>query len=77
MARDWVIPEINLELCNLCGVCVDYCPTNAVEMGPDGPFIARPDDCSYCAQCSEICPQEAIVCWYEIVWSNDVCAEGE
>ncbi|MFN3763704.1 MAG: ATP-binding protein, partial [Anaerolineae bacterium] len=46
-----VLPEINLALCNRCGACIFICPTHAVEMGPDGPFIARPQDCTYCAEC--------------------------
>jgi len=39
-------------------------------MGPDGPFIARPEVCTYCAVCDTICPQGAIVCPYEIVWEE-------
>lgn len=63
-----VLPEINLDLCNRCGACITGCPTGAVEMGPDGPFIARPEDCTYCAQCDALCPQGAITVAYEIVW---------
>jgi len=39
---DWALPEINLSLCDRCGTCVEQCPTGAVEMGSEGPFIARP-----------------------------------
>jgi MinD superfamily P-loop ATPase len=66
--EDWALPEINLALCNRCGACVAECPTGAVEMGPEGPFIARPVDCTYCTRCEAICPQRAITCTYEIVW---------
>jgi 4Fe-4S ferredoxin len=69
--EDWVLPEINVLLCNRCGVCVERCPTDAVEMGPDGPFIARPADCTYCALCDALCPQGAITCAYEIVWESE------
>ena len=65
---DWALPEINLQRCDRCGTCVAQCPTSAVEMGPEGPFIARPGDCTYCARCDAICPQGAITCTYEIVW---------
>ena len=69
--EDWALPEINLQKCNLCGICIERCPTSAVEMGAEGPFIARPSDCTYCALCDAICPQGAITCTYEIVWETD------
>jgi len=59
-----VVPEINLALCTRCGACLFACPVHAVEMGPDGPFIARPQDCTYCAEC------ETISAAYEIVWGS-------
>jgi len=66
----WALPEIDLERCDRCGRCVEECPAGAVEMGPEGPFIARPEDCTYCAQCDAICPQGAITVSYEIVWGT-------
>ncbi len=39
-------------------------------MGPAGPFIARPAECTYCALCELICPDRAIVLRYEIVWAG-------
>jgi len=69
--EEWTLPEINLLLCNQCGTCVEQCPTNAVEMRPKGPLIARPADCTYCALCDAICPQSAITCAYEIVWGTE------
>jgi len=73
--QDWVLPEINLLLCNRCGACVEQCPTGAAEMGPEGPLIARPLDCTYCALCETLCPQGAITCSYEIVWGADTTAD--
>jgi len=69
--QDWTLPEIDLALCNRCGVCVERCPTGAAEMGAGGPLIARPLDCTYCAVCEAICPQGAITCVYEIVWEGE------
>ena len=69
--EDWVLPEINLELCNRCGTCVELCSTGAVEMTEEGPAIVRPDDCDYCAECASLCPQNAITCTYEIVWGTE------
>ena len=71
MMKEWALPEINLSLCNLCGICVERCPTNAAEMGVEGPFIARPADCTYCARCDAMCPQGAITCTFEIVWGTE------
>jgi NAD-dependent dihydropyrimidine dehydrogenase PreA subunit len=65
-----IVPEIDLEKCDRCGRCVSYCPSDAVEMGAQGPLIVRPDDCTYCAQCDAICPQGAITCTFEIVWEQ-------
>ena len=69
--ENWALPEINLDLCNRCGDCVTKCPTNSVEMGPQGPFFARSRDCTYCAVCETVCPQGAITCTYEIVWKTE------
>ncbi|MEE8391902.1 MAG: 4Fe-4S binding protein [Anaerolineae bacterium] len=71
MTEEWALPEINLSLCNRCGICVERCPTDAAEMGADGPFIARPSDCTYCALCDTICSQEAITCTFEIIWGME------
>jgi len=68
--EDWALPKINLLLCERCGSCVERCPTGAVEMGPKGAFIARPDDCTYCAECETVCIEGAIACAFEIVWGT-------
>ena len=68
--ENWALPEIDLVLCSRCGICVERCPTSAVQMGPQGPFIALPAGCTYCADCEALCPQHAITCVYEIVWGE-------
>ncbi len=68
---DWPLPDIDLERCNGCGRCVEYCPTSSVELGPDEtPLIVRPRDCAYCGLCEELCPEGAIALAYEIVCSS-------
>ena len=63
-----VLPTIDLDLCTGCALCVDRCPTRAVEMGDAGrPVIVRPGDCAYCGLCEEMCPAGAIALLYEIV----------
>ena len=66
---DRVLPEIDVSVCTGCGLCVERCPTHAVEMGAGDvrPIIVRPDDCAYCGLCEEMCPVGAIALGYEIV----------
>jgi 4Fe-4S ferredoxin len=79
-----VLPTIDMALCTGCGLCVDQCPTRAVEMGARAvelgdarsmndilrPVIVRPGDCVYCGLCEEMCPEGAIALSYEIVLSD-------
>jgi len=67
---EWVLPEIDLTRCTRCGTCVEHCPTQAVEMGADGPVIVRPADCTYCTACEALCPERAILCPFEIMWEE-------
>jgi 2-oxoglutarate ferredoxin oxidoreductase subunit delta len=67
MDEDWALPTIRLDRCTGCGLCVAYCPTQAVEMGEHYPTIVRPHDCAYCGMCEDLCPANAIVLMYEIV----------
>lgn len=39
--------------------CVDVCPVDAVQEGPDQHFI-NPDECIDCGACEIECPVEAI-----------------
>ncbi|MEA2060039.1 MAG: ferredoxin family protein [Thermodesulfobacteriota bacterium] len=59
--------EIDSERCKGCGLCVDVCPKNVLEISrkvsPRGYFPAyqaRPDDCIHCALCCTMCPDVAI-----------------
>ena len=66
---DWPLPAIDDQACTRCGLCVQYCPTHAVEMNATWPVIARPQDCTYCGNCEEMCPEGAISLVYEFVVS--------
>jgi formate hydrogenlyase subunit 6/NADH:ubiquinone oxidoreductase subunit I len=70
---EWALPQINLELCNHCGTCVEQCPGHAVEMSAEGPLFVQPFNCTYCALCEDVCPRGAISCTYAIVW--DPCGK--
>lgn len=66
---DWDLPEINQTKCVACGICVDACPQNVLEILADQLVFAHPRKCTYCGICGEICPQNAVTCSYEIGWA--------
>lgn len=54
-----MVPAIEKEKCNLCGVCSDVCEFNAIAiMGPEP--LVFPSLCHSCGACIELCPEQAI-----------------
>ncbi len=51
-------PKIDPEVCTGCGICVDICPTGAIELNDVAKIIV--DKCSNCRDCIDECPVEAI-----------------
>ena len=48
--------------CKKCGICIEYCPTKALEDRGDGvPVLANPDKCTLCGLCWLRCPDIAII----------------
>lgn len=52
-------PVVDPDLCTACGICVDECPTSALDL-EDIAVLTRPDDCTECGTCESVCPSEAI-----------------
>jgi NAD-dependent dihydropyrimidine dehydrogenase PreA subunit len=54
------LPQITMQRCTGCGLCVEVCPTRAVELARNRPVIVRPEACTYCDVCESYCPEGAI-----------------
>jgi len=58
--------------CKGCMFCVEFCPTDALEMsremnakGYHYPELTRPDQCNGCNLCGMLCPDFAIYGYFE------------
>ncbi len=60
-----VHPRVSNERCNLCGVCLQWCPENAISLKDYA--IINPEKCIGCATCISVCSQKAI----RINWGDD------
>jgi ferredoxin len=67
--RDGTLPMINstyhlavidVDACSGCGICVEWCPTDAIVLNEDG--LAQRDEsaCLGCGVCARFCPESAI-----------------
>ena len=59
--------EIDSDRCKGCGLCVDVCPKNVLEISGEvnargyfPVFQARPEDWIHCSVCCIMCPDVAI-----------------
>lgn len=68
MEQSEFVPVIDPIKCMGCGLCVKLCPTNALAIAGDLPFVADPLACDYSGVCQEICPTQAISLLFELVW---------
>lgn len=53
-------PVIDTDECVACGVCVDTCPCDVLELGDDAAQVKDEDSCVACGSCQEACPAGAI-----------------
>jgi pyruvate formate lyase activating enzyme len=49
--------------CNGCGLCIEACPTRALELRSPVNVIIDRSKCDVCGACVSICPTEALQIW--------------
>ena len=59
MPPNKVAPIVDKTLCNLCGICIDVCPTGAILL--EESIITKTELCIRCCACVKSCPNEARV----------------
>lgn len=56
-----MIEVVDAGRCIACDRCVEVCPTNVFDTGPDGvPVLSRQHDCQTCFLCEAYCPADAL-----------------
>ena len=53
-------PIVDINKCNLCEICISFCPDSCITTGDDGCVVFDYSDCKGCSMCSSACPMEAI-----------------
>lgn len=54
--------------CNGCSLCVQACPSNALEVVEKKAKMIEPNECMACGDCQAICPKEAITVVESCQW---------
>ncbi|HSK46909.1 MAG TPA: DUF362 domain-containing protein [Coriobacteriia bacterium] len=66
-------PHPDAEKCNACGRCVQWCPVNAITIGPDRVAAVDYELCYGCGECVAACPNDSIA----ISWKTDAASIQE
>jgi NAD-dependent dihydropyrimidine dehydrogenase PreA subunit len=53
-------PIINADECSACGICVDTCAQDVLDIVRDAAIVVNEDACIACGECMEECPMGAI-----------------
>lgn len=54
------IPEIDTDECSGCGICVDTCANEVLDIVDSTATVSNEDACTACGDCMEECPMGAI-----------------
>ena len=52
--------ELNPAWCKGCGVCVEFCPKNALKLAGGRVHTVPGADCIACGLCESLCPDFAV-----------------
>ena len=52
--------ELDYELCDCCGICVDFCPVGVFMSENGAPKVCKLSACYACDTCVDLCPKAAI-----------------
>jgi MinD superfamily P-loop ATPase len=66
-----VMPVIDEEKCDGCGLCVSVCECGALVIEENRVKVIEVNDCGWCTLCELVCPQGAICCPFEIVIESE------
>ena len=66
-----VMPELDHNLCDGCGLCVVACHGGGIVWEESKVKIVETENCDFCGVCEAVCPHYAIRCTYIIVLSED------
>jgi len=61
------VPEIQLEKCDGCGLCVDVCSSQLIMMRESVAVVIKTEGCNWCTLCEAVCATGAIRCPFEII----------
>lgn len=67
MERMVVMPEIDVELCDGCGLCVIACSGGGIVLEYGKARVVEFKACDFCCVCEAVCPQHAIRCSFIVV----------
>lgn len=63
-------PIVNYDVCNVCGICMTYCPTQCIVAGDDA-YVINLEYCKGCGICAMECPKKAITMTPEGEYADD------
>ena len=63
-----LMPDLDSELCNNCGLCIIACHGGGIICVEGKVMIIESEKCDFCGVCEAVCAQKAIRCYYSVVW---------